>query len=822
MKKIVKLLSFLLCLTMLLGVVATTVVSAAVPNVTGVSSKEVADIKINGRDTGIDLTQMLLTSGSAYAKSTTGLLNVIEIPAKDPNVTMAVLNGGSYTWSQATMGNTVVKYNQAHNDSTVIAAVNGDPWMLYHTDYDGDGKSATGAGVKHKSVSRGLQIIDGEIWATRQMDDENNLHTTTVADGGERGSAAAHGPSFGVLADGSFIIGKPNVSIYVENDSRDTEIVPAGGINRLPAPNSIVIYNQRCGTESFAFADAYEVYLECDDTAFNFYNCVGGTVTAIFESGSTATRPAIDANTVVLSARGTAIAKLKSCGFQVGDSASVTCMISGDAMIGTQRDKWYDAEQVISGFFTLLESGRETGQSTNTTKYPCSIIGLKADGTAVMLSTTPQADGTRSACRMMDLPDMCKELGIVHAILFDGGGSTEMITIAVNNTYVRRSATVDGTNSVRGVINGLAVVYKGSDMTIENKESNSTAFLPDSFVQAPIVDDTPGITVTPPEADTNAPEGDEPAEILAKEADPSYAFRYMAAVESINGQSYTDLKGMRDPAYTSSLSVEEKLATIKPAIATGVTLDDSRALTLAGWALVNGGQGTHYWSLDKKNWYPCTGTFSNATSNDIAVAGTEGKITVPVAEKGRFADVTVDLSAFAGETVTVYFGVEATTDASLCHYLTVENVAVPAVEAETQAPVVETEEGTEAPTEAPTEEPTEAPTEESTEESTEATTEESIEATTEESIEAPTEAPTEDPTEAPTEAPTEVETAADTSAVEDPVTNVPAETEATTNAPETQAEDKTSGGCGATVLSAPVLLLAAGGALTLLRKKRED
>lgn len=773
MKRTMKILSVLLCLAMLLGLAAT-VASAAVPNITGVSSKQVADIKINGKDTGIDLTQMILTSGSAYAKGTTGLLNVIEIPAKDPNVTMAVLNGGSYNWSKATMGASVLKYNDAHGDRTIIAAVNGDPWMMYHTDYDGDGQGATGAGVKHVSVSRGLQIIDGEIWATRQMDDENNLHKAE-----ERNTPATHGPTFGVLEDGSFIIGKPNISIRVKNESKSTSKISAGGINRLPAPNSIVLYNQRVGTESMAYEDAYEIYVECDSTAFNFSTDVGGVVKAIYESGDQSQRPAIDQYTVVISARGNGINTLGSCQFAVGDSVSISCAATSDSMIYSQGSKWAGVTDAISGFFTLLENGNETGQPTNSTKYPCSIIGLKADGTAVMLSTTPKADGTRSSCAMMDLPDMCKELGIVHAILFDGGGSTEMITVAADNSYVRRTATVDGTNSVRAVINGLAVVYKGSNMTIANKETSNTAFLPDTGItQAPIVDDTP---VADPPADDNT--SDKPSagedttpedEVVIKEAEPSYSYRYMATVESINGKSYTDLQGMRDPAYKSTWTAEEKLASIKPATASDVAVGDDAKVTIAGWALVNGGQGDHYWSVDQKTWYACAGETSNADAATMQTATEQGNVTSPHAEGGRFAALAVDLSAYREQTVTVYFAVEAKSDTSkLCHYLTIESLAVPALpEVETNPPEVETE----------------------------------VVVETEEVTEAVTDAATEAVTDAVTEA-----VAVDTEAA----------TEEVTDAPETEVEETTKSGCGAALASAPILLLMAGGAL-MLGKKKED
>ncbi len=797
MKKTVRIIAFALCIVMTLSV-ATSLVTAATAQITGTNKITSADIKINGTDTGIDLTQMILTQGSSYAKGHQGLLNVIEIAPKDPNVTMAVLNGGSYTWSRATVGNSIAAYNTAHSDATVLAAVNADPWIVYHTDYDGDGKAATGPAVKHVSVSRGLQIIDGEIWATRQCNNENKL---AKEDNVERGTPSAQGPTFAVLKDGSFIIGKPNFRIQIKNTTTNSSALSSDGINRLPAPDSIIIYNQRVGTESMAYDDAYEVYLECENgSAFTVGGDVVGKVTHIFEGGDKTARPAIGPKTVILSARGTAISRL-SGKFSVGNTVTVTCSVYSDTMGNAQKDSWKNVTDAVSGFFTLLEKGNETGQPGNTTKYPCSIIGLKQDGTAVMLSTTPDKDGTRSACNMEDLPDMCKELGIYTAILFDGGGSTTMVTLT-GEQYVRRSSAVDGANSVRGVINTLAVVYKGVDKSYTNAETKNTAFLPDANLPST------------PDIETEAP--DEGGADLAGE--PSYAYRYMASIDKINGKDYQALQGMRDPAYDKTWTAEQKLASIQPGKADDVIVGEDRKISLNGWALVNGGQQNHYWSVDKNNWFKCEAEFSAAEDAVLQSAATNGALTSTHAENGRFVNLTVDLSAYKGETVNVYFAVEAGTSEKLCHYLTIENVAVPGdASAETDAPVVE---GTDAPvvegTDAPVVEGTDAPV---------------VEGTDAPVVEG-TDAPVVEGTDASAGEETEADVAtdadvADTSADEDGTDAPAAESKAPdagTSAPDAETEAPTEdGGCGSVVATGSIaMLLLAGCALTVLRKKHED
>ena len=273
MKLSVRILSLFLCLSMLAGLCAVTV--SAAPAVTGAVKTDTQAIQIDGTDTGIALTQYLLSKGSKYSSAADGLLNVIEFIPSD-KITMAVLNGGDYTWTKGTMGSNAVAYNKAHNDGTVIAAINGDPWIVHHTDYDGDGKKATGPAVKHVSVSRGTMIIAGELWASHQLDDENNLARD---DNVERGTGASRGPVFAIKADGTAMIGQPTITIAMKNVTTNTSVT-ANGINRLPAPNSVILYNQRCGTESFAFEDAYEVYLECSDSAFRIGKETRGKVVA--------------------------------------------------------------------------------------------------------------------------------------------------------------------------------------------------------------------------------------------------------------------------------------------------------------------------------------------------------------------------------------------------------------------------------------------------------------------------------------------------------------------------------------------------------------
>ena len=120
MKLSVRILTLLLCLSMLAGICSFGV-SAAPATLTGAVKTDSAPIKIDGKETGATLTQYLLEKGSTYSTAADGLVSVVELELSD-KLTMAVLNGGAYTWTKDTMGNNAVAYNKTHSDGTVIAA----------------------------------------------------------------------------------------------------------------------------------------------------------------------------------------------------------------------------------------------------------------------------------------------------------------------------------------------------------------------------------------------------------------------------------------------------------------------------------------------------------------------------------------------------------------------------------------------------------------------------------------------------------------------------------------------------------------------------
>ena len=99
------------------------------------------------------------------------------------------------------------------------------------------------------------------------------------------------------------------------------------------------------------------------------------------------------------------------------------------------------------------------------------------------------------------------------------------------------------------------------------------------------------------------------------------------------------------------------------------------------------------YSLDKENWFEVQGgTYADASNDLVQTVMANGWIKSASAGHAVFENVGVDLSEYKGQTVTVSFAVTPGADDKALHFLTIENLLVP-------APVETTEETTEQATE---------------------------------------------------------------------------------------------------------------------------
>ncbi len=456
MKKLFKaLICLTLCLTLAMPLATVTFaqeVTSQVGELDGEVSRETEEVTLSdGTKTGLTIDTITLdgTYGKKEVIVATGNL-------ANTNLSIEVINCGDYMVSATSMMTAAERYNAEHAGQTVLAAVNGDLWMTaVH--------SNTEVTTKVFKVPRGFTMIDGEIWATQQIGMENYVATNA-----EKGTTSPDKAAFGITSANQPLVGTPVVEIAVNNESKNYSTA-ADGINRLPAWNSLIVYNYRCNDTNYALSDAYEIEIEVDSSAFTLGGKVSGTVKAIYPANSS-TRPAFNEKNVVLTARGSAQSKLKDH-FSVGDTVSFDLTLT-DKLGNTEL--WQTVEDAIGGHMIVLNDGKIHTANGDGSEYPTTLIGYKQDGTVMMLTVNSQSAGKYAGLKFSQGIKFCSELGYNSVFYMDGGGSATFVSLEEGEsgtTYVARNNCADPLKddagnviggSVRSVINGVGFVWNDS------------------------------------------------------------------------------------------------------------------------------------------------------------------------------------------------------------------------------------------------------------------------------------------------------------------------------------------------------------------------
>lgn len=415
----------------------------------GETSRTTENIMLaDGTDSGVTYTQIELSGYYGNGK----VAHVAECDLSNTHLSIEVLNCGSNTVALQTIPKAASAFN--NSDRTVLAAVNGDLWMTGASCPSSVAKSVLRA-------TRGALVIDGEVWATQEV--------------GQEAGIAADKHAFGVTSKNQPIVGIMDITVTMTDENSGAS-VKTDGLNRLPGNNAIFVYNSRLNNTNYALNDSYEIELTADSTDFRFGKPLKATVKAIYPSGSV-TRPAIGANTIVVTARGSRIADVSSS-FAIGDTVTFNTTVR-DKLGNT--DLWYDVVDAIGGHMMPLKGGEAQPFDTSTKEYPTTLIGVKPDGKVMFCTVNYKSSGAYKGLRFYQAAEFCRELGYSDVFYLDGGGSSTMVTLT-DGTYTVRNATSDG--SVRSVINGIAMVWNNSPVC---EKQGDLGYL----VEAPVVFDNP-------------------------------------------------------------------------------------------------------------------------------------------------------------------------------------------------------------------------------------------------------------------------------------------------------------------------------------------
>lgn len=219
----------------------------------------------------------------------------------------------------------------------------------------------------------------------------------------------------------------------------------------------IYYYDEFCGTATDTKASGVEIVFEKQNgTQLTVGGTLVGKVVAVRSSVSSG--GAIGSNRFVLYASNSSSYAASLRGFAVGDRVEITATetVSGAKTV---------MENCNSAFVTygyhIVNGGKNVtstnglGESFNRARAQRSAIGVKADGTLILVATNGRTS-SYSGLTVYELADFLISQGCVTGINLDGGGSTQL---TVENSYGSLEAAMA---SSRRVANSILIVARPS------------------------------------------------------------------------------------------------------------------------------------------------------------------------------------------------------------------------------------------------------------------------------------------------------------------------------------------------------------------------
>ncbi|MDY3285276.1 MAG: S-layer homology domain-containing protein [Eubacteriales bacterium] len=264
-----------------------------------------------------------------------------------------------------------------HDPEELLAALPGTPVAAVNADFY---TMTTG-------VPEGIQILDGELWCSDSWQN-----------------------AVGILADGTFFIGRPELIMKLSGTSGEVKI---SYINKPRTAAGFYLYTSRYGGEEKLTGDGTNVVLRARTERMTVGVQIECTVVSVTQGEGLTAVP--EGCFVLSCAADGPIASLPD--YRAGDTLTLT--------VSCADSRWEQAVYACGAGELLVENGKaRTGLST--ARKACTALGIRADGSVVLLA----GDGRVVGCVGSSLARMAEKLvsmGCVTAVNLDGGGSTTLL-----------------------------------------------------------------------------------------------------------------------------------------------------------------------------------------------------------------------------------------------------------------------------------------------------------------------------------------------------------------------------------------------------------
>lgn len=320
-------------------------------------------------------------------------------PSNDQIAIRAGLSNGYVYGTQTVLG--MANALEETYPNQVIAAVNADFFNL------------------NEGVPFGIMLDEGEI-------------LTTPLD---------YSKSFIIRRDGSADIISHGRMMDMTLSLRGT-LQQLTGINILHTKtDSLVLYNSRFATTTKSESSAAEAV--CTILSGSFRD--GETLSLRVDSVSTAGNTSLTDGQVVLS--GTGAMKETVASLTPGEEFSVNFRMV---------DEWKTAYFAVAGNQIILQNG-EVQDVTDRANAPRTAIGIKADGSVVILTLDGRRKDHSVGGSFQNVATMLRDMGCVDALNLDGGGSTTFVMRPLGE-FERKIVNRPSESSARRVANALVLI----------------------------------------------------------------------------------------------------------------------------------------------------------------------------------------------------------------------------------------------------------------------------------------------------------------------------------------------------------------------------
>ncbi len=261
----------------------------------------------------------------------------------------------------------------------------------------------------------------------------------------------------GFKADGSSVIGTPDINIKGIVNGKEFSVAR---FNKAQSDVGAFLFSRDFGANTGSTVPSLEIIMNLTMGQAAIGKMVIATVSEI---RTNATATPIGENQLVLSVRNDKPGYTDMTQIKVGDEIGF--------QFNDPSGKWTDVQQVVGGDKILIQNGTITSGLATKDYNPTSAIGVKANGEIVLYQVDGRITASQGASSQ-EIAQFLYDLGCVHALKLDGGGSSSMISRTPGYASPKIINTPsDG--SERANANGILLISKQS-MAIRNGSAQAS------------------------------------------------------------------------------------------------------------------------------------------------------------------------------------------------------------------------------------------------------------------------------------------------------------------------------------------------------------